>query len=530
MLSSIQDDDDKLKDADKAKPSPHKKSKLEDDNHSSDSKTKIKKDKTASQTSPKKTVSSPKTTNNGNSKSIKRNDVTSISKPKVESKVEPKVELKVKPKVELKKKSPVKKDDMKVSTKVEEDPKTISKAVKPMEIIQDTSAAPSELWVDKYKPKELKQIIGQQTDKSNVKKLLYWLRNWPKNNLEKNGGKRPQRPFHAHNDDGAWAKAALLSGPPGVGKTTTSYLVAKELGLDIMELNASDTRSKKMLIASLQDTLSNKSLAKHSQNRILLMDEVDGMAGNEDRGGMAELIGLIKTSKIPVICMCNDRNHPKIRSLANYTFDLRFHRPNANQIKAAMMSICFKENIKDKISPQALSELIEGCNQDIRQILHHLSMLKGQDTNKLEGGDGSDNQNKAHNSAKKTSIKIGPWDVVRKVFSSSEKKDMSLMDKSDLFFHDYSIGPLFVQENYLLAVPHQADHDKKKTMLCTSKAADSICMGDLVEKTIRSNNAWSLLPTQAMFSSVIPGEYMSGHVGGKIEFPQVILKFCFIHI
>ena len=520
MLSSIPDDD-KLKDTNNAKPSPHKKSKIEDNNHP-DSPTKIIKAKTASQTSPKRTVSSPKT-NNGNSKIIERkDDVTSISKPKV----------KVETKLELKKKSPVKKDDLKGSIKVEEDPKTVSKAVKPMEIFQDTSdaTAPSELWVDKYKPKELKQIIGQQTDKSNVKKLLYWLRNWPKNNLEKNGGKRPQRPFHAHNDDGAWAKAALLSGPPGVGKTTTSYLVAKELGLDIMELNASDTRSKKMLIASLQDTLSNKSLAKHSQNRILLMDEVDGMAGNEDRGGMAELIGLIKTSKIPVICMCNDRNHPKIRSLANYTFDLRFHRPNANQIKAAMMSICFKENIKDKISPQALSELIEGCNQDIRQILHHLSMLKGQDTNKLEGGDGSDNQNKAHNSAKKTSIKIGPWDVVRKVFSSSEKKDMSLMDKSDLFFHDYSIGPLFVQENYLLAVPHQADHDKKKTMLCTSKAADSICMGDLVEKTIRSNNAWSLLPTQAMFSSVIPGEYMSGHVGGKIEFPQVILKFCYIHI
>ena len=499
MLGAIQDED-KLKDAEKVKPSPHKKSKLDQDNHS-DSPTKIKKDQAPSK-SPEKTVSSPKNNNHGNSKSIK--DVTSISKPKVE----------------LKKKSPVKKDDLKVSTKVEEDPKTVSKAVKPMEIIQDTSAAagPSELWVDKYKPKELKQIIGQQTEKSNVKKLLYWLRNWPKNNLEKNGGKRPQRPFNTHNDDGAWAKAALLSGPPGVGKTTTSYLVAKELGLDIMELNASDTRSKKMLTASLQDTLSNKSLAKHSQNRIVLMDEVDGMAGNEDRGGMAELIGLIKTSKIPVICMCNDRNHTKIRSLANYCFDLRFHRPNANQIKAAMMSICFKENIKDKISPQALTELIEGCNQDIRQILHHLSMLKGQvGTNKSE----VDNKNKAHDAAKKTSIKIGPWDVVRKVFSSSEKKDMSLMDKSDLFFHDYSIGPLFVQENYLLAVPKEADHDKKKTMLLTSKAADSICMGDLVEKTIRGNNAWSLLPTQAMFSSVMPGEYMSGHVGGRIEFPQV---------
>ncbi len=65
------------------------------------------------------------------------------------------------------------------------------------------------------------------------------------------------------------------------------------------------------------------------------MDEVDGMAGNEDRGGVAELIQLIKSSKIPVICMCNDRNHPKIRSLANHCFDLRFQRPRIEQIRVS---------------------------------------------------------------------------------------------------------------------------------------------------------------------------------------------------
>lgn len=42
------------------------------------------------------------------------------------------------------------------------------------------------------------------------------------------------------------------------------------------------------------------------------MDEVDGMAGNEDRGGMQELIGIIKTSKVPIICLCNDRQSPKV--------------------------------------------------------------------------------------------------------------------------------------------------------------------------------------------------------------------------
>lgn len=102
------------------------------------------------------------------------------------------------------------------------------------------------------------------------------------------------------------------------------------------------------------------------------MDEVDGMAGNEDRGGIQELIQLIKNSKVPVICMCNDRNHPKMRSLVNYCFDLRFNRPRVEQIKAAMMSVCFKEGIK--ITGDALGDIIVGSNQDVRQVLHNLSM------------------------------------------------------------------------------------------------------------------------------------------------------------
>ena len=43
----------------------------------------------------------------------------------------------------------------------------------------------------------------------------------------------------------------------------------------------------------------------------IVMDEVDGMAGTEDRGGILELINTIKASKIPIICICNDRQVSK---------------------------------------------------------------------------------------------------------------------------------------------------------------------------------------------------------------------------
>jgi len=51
----------------------------------------------------------------------------------------------------------------------------------------------------------------------------------------------------------------------------------------------------------------------------------------------------------------------------------------------------------------------------------------------------------------------GPFDVCRKVFSGGEEAaHMTIADKSDLFFYDYSIGPLFVQENYILVTPFSA--------------------------------------------------------------------------
>lgn len=181
------------------------------------------------------------------------------------------------------------------------------------------------------------------------------------------------------------------------GKTTTATLVCKELGFDIVEFNASDTRSKKLLKEEVSELLSSKSLYGYfhgdkktvTKNHVLIMDEVDGMAGNEDRGGIQELIALIKESSVPIICMCNDRNHPKMRSLVNYCYDLRFNKPRMEQIKGAMMSVCFKE--KFKIPPAKLEEIIAATNNDIRQTLNHLSLLSAGKELDLGQREGKDN-------------------------------------------------------------------------------------------------------------------------------------------
>lgn len=171
------------------------------------------------------------------------------------------------------------------------------------------------------------------------------------------------------------------------------------------------------------------------------------------------------------------------------------------------MSICFKE--KFKLPPAKVEEIILATNNDIRQTLNHLSLLSA----------GKDLELKTKPSEEKTAekdLKLGPWEVVRKVFSSEDHEKMSFYDKCDLFFNDYSMAPLFVQQNYLQVAPKAPKSEITERVALT---ADALSLGDLVDKRIRSNMAWSLLPTQAIFSSVMPGEYMSGKFTGQINFP-----------
>ena len=124
----------------------------------------------------------------------------------------------------------------------------------------------TEALVEKYRPQTMKQLIGQQGDKSNAKKLFTWLSNWHKNRGRNMKHSKPT-PW-AKNDDGAFFKAVLLSGPPGIGKTTTVYVVSKELGFDLLEFNASDTRSKRLLKDEVAGLLSNTTVKGYFTSKL----------------------------------------------------------------------------------------------------------------------------------------------------------------------------------------------------------------------------------------------------------------------
>ncbi|KAG1333894.1 putative Replication factor C subunit 1 [Cocos nucifera] len=193
-------------------------------------------------------------------------------------------------------------------------------------------------WTEKYRPKVPNDIIGNQ---SLVKQLHDWLMHWNEQFLhagQKGKGKKQA--------DSGSKKAVLLSGSPGIGKSTSAKLVSQMLGFQAIEVNASDNRGKadtKIVKGvggntsnSIKELVSNEALScgknwsKHPKS-VLIMDEVDGMSAG-DRGGVADLIASIKISKIPIICICNDRYSQKLKSLVNYCLLLNFRKPTKQQV------------------------------------------------------------------------------------------------------------------------------------------------------------------------------------------------------
>ncbi|KAI9804767.1 MAG: hypothetical protein M1825_001135 [Sarcosagium campestre] len=382
----------------------------------------------------------------------------------------------------------------------------------------DNNSVDGRLWTTKYAPSATNQICG---NKGQVAKLQNWLREWPKNqkiNFKKSG------------PDGSYAyRAVIIHGPPGIGKTTAAHLVAKLEGYDVLESNASDTRSKKLVETGLKGILDNTSLMGYfaaddkkveteKKKLVLIMDEVDGMSAG-DRGGVGALSQVCKKTHIPMILICNDRRLPKMKPFDFVTYDLPFRRPTTVDIRSRIATICYREGLK--LAPQILDALIEGSNADIRQIINMVSTVKVDE--KAMDFENSKSMAKAW----EKHIILKPWDIAHKLLSTgmfSPSSTKTLNDKIELYFNDHEFSFLMLQENYLKTNPSVANNlsgreRRLKVLELADKAAESISDGDLVDRMIHgSQQQWSLMPTHAVFSTVRPASFVYGNMTGQASF------------
>lgn len=301
----------------------------------------------------------------------------------------------------------------------------------------------SERWVEKYKPQSLDEVVGQGKQ---VKELRKWFENWKKG-----------------------SKPVLLFGRSGNGKTASIHALAKDKGLDLIEVNASDSRNKKDLRKILGETVKQKSLLK--KGKIILIDEVDGLSGRQDRGGISELNKILKESEFPIALTANDPYSQKLRGLKRKSKTIKFGKVNLRSMAKRLKTICEKEGIEaDK---KLLKRMARQNSGDLRSTINDLEGL-AQGRKKIEAED------LASIGIRERQQNI--FEVLKVIFKTKTPKTaidmMNKVDKTpdEVFW--------WIEEN----IPNEYENNKE-----IAAAYEYLARADLFRQRIRRHQKWGLL-------------------------------------
>lgn len=200
------------------------------------------------------------------------------------------------------------------------------------------------MWSEKYRPQSLMDMIGNEEARV---AFVEWFGKWKKG-----------------------TKPLLLVGPPGIGKTTLANLAAKQFGYDMIGLNASDVRNKQQIQEILSPVLGNASLLG---SPMIFVDEVDGVHGRADFGGVEALLDILKEPTIPIILAANSESSDKMKSIKKATKTIYLRPLSPRLMQLYLERILQKEDAR--MSPGSLAKLVMESRGDIRSMINSAQAL-----------------------------------------------------------------------------------------------------------------------------------------------------------
>ncbi len=344
-------------------------------------------------------------------------------------------------------------------------------------------------WIEKYRPKSLKDMAIPSAKSSGHKvNLAEELTNFVRNFfIEIKKINEINKEIRNHNRNAtekdqkeeirlSFEKSAiLLEGKPGIGKTSIVYALANDLNMDVIETNASDTRTRDALERKLNETTKSRGImdfAKESRQKLILIDEVDGIYGTKDRGAVPTILNLIETTQFPII-LCSNEFKQGLQSL--YQKIKKVEVQPLSKLEAIKIASRVLKNEKiSGISSGEIEAIVEKNGGDLRAVINDLQAI-------AKGSDFPDVV--LLNNLHRDSIEE-IFSLIRELFQDVKtlKEARNLTDRSDV---DYNFLYKWVSENLPSFMHVNSD---------LANAWENLSLADEIFGRIRKNMYWGLLP------------------------------------
>ena len=346
----------------------------------------------------------------------------------------------------------------------------------------------NELWVEKYKPKKLKDLYLPNQELSKIK---LWITNFKAN--------KPKAP-----------NCLFLYGSPGIGKTTIAHLILKEYNYNATELNSSEYRTSKKIKDKLKDILEKKhvlNLFKQIKKETgIIMDEIDGLSLGE-RSSLTELIKIISPKKKdiknkqvnfrylkknPFICISNSIDK-KLNELKLKSVFINIPLPNKYLLRKCCVHILNNEN--KQYTENILDKIIDKSQFDYRRLINILEYCYSSNENINE-------------------------QKIEKLLLNFDKKniDETTYKYIDMFFNNYldidsalknyntnknTISMLFFENfiEHILKNKKDTEEIKLDTIL---KIYNNFSISDGMDYNIYINQHWDLYNYNALYKCIEP--------------------------